>query len=95
MTPITPTALAYTPFVDPISASGLFDTHTWWWLLIIPMALGVAAAYKAVRVLDMKTYPKQVAFFTIQILLGIGALGLAAVLLLNYIIPFITPMPTP
>jgi hypothetical protein len=33
----------YRPFIDPIQVHGL------WWLMVIPMALGVAVVYKAVR----------------------------------------------
>ena len=33
----------YRPFIDPIQIHGL------WWLLVVPMALGVAVVYKAVR----------------------------------------------
>src|SRR5947207_3901930 len=30
--------LAYTPFIDPINA------HRWWYLLLVPLALGIAVA---------------------------------------------------
>lgn len=33
----------YRPFIDPIQVHGL------WWLMVIPLALGVAVVYKAVR----------------------------------------------
>ncbi len=34
---------AYRPFIDPIQVHGL------WWLMVVPMAFGVAVVYKAVR----------------------------------------------
>ncbi len=41
----------YRPFIDPIQVHGL------WWLMVIPMALGVAVVYKAVRVSNPGTAP--------------------------------------
>ena len=80
--------LAYRPFLDPI----LVFNEYWFWL-IIPLALGIAAAYKAVRVLDMKTYPREVGVFTVQIIVGILALGIAALVIIEYLLPIIAPMP--
>jgi len=83
--PIAP--LAYTPFLDPLPIN-----HDWFWLLL-PLALGIASAYKAVRVLDLREFPKEVAVFTVQIVVGILGLGLAAFLIIEYLLPVIAPMP--
>ncbi len=58
------TLLAYRPFLDPI------DLHRYWFVLIFPMAFFIALAYKAVRVPDLRTMPREVAVMTIQIVLG-------------------------
>ena len=79
--------LAYRPFLDPLPLN-----QYWFWLLI-PLALFIAAGYKAVRVLDMRDYPRDVAVFTVQIIVGILLLGLAALGLIEYLLPIIAPMP--
>jgi hypothetical protein len=77
--------LAYTPFIDPI------DAHRWWYVLLIPMALGVAIAYKAVRVADLKDFPRQVAIMTVQIVVAMIALGAASYVFVQFIAPMIVP----
>jgi hypothetical protein len=47
-----PSVLAWTPFLQP--APGV---QHWWWLLVLPMALGVAMAYKAIRVRTLAEWP--------------------------------------
>ena len=37
---------SYRPFIDPI------QVHELWWLMVVPLALGVAVVYKAVRMRD-------------------------------------------
>lgn len=79
--------LAYTPFLDPLPVN-----HYWFWLLL-PLALGIASAYKAVRVLELREFPREVAVFTVQIVVGILGLGLAAFLVIEHLLPLIAPMP--
>lgn len=81
---LTPT-LAWRPFLDPI------ELHSHWYLLLIPLTIGIAAAYKAVRVPEMKDYPKQVVVMSVQIFLGMIALGAGAFLLINFILPLVAP----
>lgn len=69
--------LAWRPFLDPL------DLHRWWYLLLIPIALGVSMAYKAVRVRDLGTYPWQVGMMTVQVVLGMIALAFAAHLIVE------------
>jgi hypothetical protein len=78
--------LAYRPFIDPI------DAHRLWFLLLIPLALGVSVAYKAVRVEDLRTYWRQVITMTMQIVVGIIALGAASYLIIQHILPAVVPM---
>jgi hypothetical protein len=75
--------LAYTPFIDPINA------HKWWYLLLIPVALLVSIAYKAVRVESMKDYPKEVAVMTVQIVVVMMLLGVASFLFVEKVLPLI------
>ena len=79
--------LAYTPFVDPI------DAHRWWFVLLVPMCLGVALAYKSVRCGDLSHYPRQVLVMTAQVLAGIIALALGMLVLVRFVLPLIAPMP--
>ena len=80
--------LAYTPFIDPIQSLNEY----WFWLLL-PLAIGIAAAYKSVRVLDLRDYPRDLIVFSIQIVVGILLLGLAALGIIEYLLPVIAPMP--
>ena len=80
-------SLAYTPFIDPINA------HDWWYLLLVPLALGIAVVYKAVRMPTLESYPKQVLIFSAQIVLGVVLLGAASFLFIQFVLPAIAPMP--
>jgi len=75
--------LAYTPLIDPI------DLHKHWYLLLIPMALGIALAYKAVRVDDLRDYPRQVAVMTVQVVVAMISLGAASYFFVQYLVPLI------
>ncbi|MBX3382680.1 MAG: hypothetical protein KF864_04125 [Phycisphaeraceae bacterium] len=77
--------LPWRPFIDPI------DVHRAWYLLIVPLALGISIVYKAVRVGDMRQYPRQVAVMTVQIIGAMALLGLASYLLIEHIVPAIFP----
>lgn len=77
-------ALAYTPFIDPI------DLHGVWFWLLLPLAILIAVAYKAVRVPEMSKYVRQTALFSAQIIFGIIGLYIASIITLNYILPAIT-----
>ncbi|MEL6739870.1 MAG: hypothetical protein AAFP26_04375 [Planctomycetota bacterium] len=79
--------LAYTPFIDPLPIQSV------WYLTLPLLALGVAMAYKAVRVRELSRYPAQVVMFTFQILGGVIALGLLAILVIDILLPLISPMP--
>jgi hypothetical protein len=45
------TLLAWIPFVDPLN--GLQST---WYVLLIPLAFGIAMSYKAMRVASLQNY---------------------------------------
>ena len=76
--------LAYTPFIDPL------DLHAVWYLLLPPLALLIAIAYKAARIPDLGVYWKQTFFFTLQILAGIVGLYILFLLMVNVALPALT-----
>ncbi len=61
----------YRPFIDPI------QVHGWWWVMVVPMALGVAVVYKAVRVRDLSGwgYWLGVLRMMVEIIAGMALLG--------------------
>jgi hypothetical protein len=80
------TVLAWRPFLDPL------DLHAVWYLLLIPLSLGIAVAYKAVRVRNMDRYWSQVGMMAAQIVCSIIGLGLLAYVILIVIAPRLLPM---
>lgn len=95
--------LAYIPFVDPIStlwpgaySSALFVNV----YCLIAVAFFTSVAYKALRFQDFEgpigsvlvLFFRHALVMTVQIVLGIWALGLAVFLVVHYIVPFIAPM---
>ncbi len=77
--------LAWIPFLEPMTWF-----HRWWYLLLIPLALGISIAYKAIRVQTLRGFWLQVLIMTSQIVLGVVALGLAVALFVELAIPAIT-----
>lgn len=78
--------LAYRPFLDPAS---YFQKK--WYLLLVPLSLGVAVAYKAVRTHDMKDYWREVLVMTVQIVLGMIGLGISTYLVVQHVVPLVVP----
>jgi len=73
--------LAYTPFIDPL------DLHDLWFLLLLPLGVLIAMAYKAVRVPDMGDYWRQTGKFALQIVGGIVGLYAFSLVVLNVLLP--------
>ncbi len=63
--------LAWRPFLDPIAID------RYWLLLILPMALGVAIVYKALRIDDLRQLPRKAAGLAAQIILYMALAALA------------------
>lgn len=78
-------SLAYRPFLEPL------HIERYWYLLIVPISFFIAMAYKAVRVSDLRRYWLGVGVLTVQIVLGMAALGVFAFLFVQYIAPTIVP----
>lgn len=80
-------AASWRPFLDPI------DLHGLWFLLLIPLALGIAVVYRAVRVADFHNYWGRVAALTVQIVVSMVLLGIASYLFIQVAVPMLLPMP--
>lgn len=76
--------LAWTPFLQP--APGV---QHWWWMLVIPMALGVSMAYKAIRVQELSQWPKAVARMTLQIIAAVVGIAIGLYLLVIVLLPML------
>jgi hypothetical protein len=74
--------LACIPFLQP--APGV---QHWWWLLVIPMALGVSMAYKAIRVKSLADWPKAVVSMAAQIVAAMIAIAIGLYLLVIVLLP--------
>ncbi|MCC6284701.1 MAG: hypothetical protein IT439_05280 [Phycisphaerales bacterium] len=79
--------LASIPFVDPL------NLHAQWFLLLVPLALFVSMAYKAVRLPTLAGYWRQVGIMSTQIVVGMAMLGLVLYMLTQWILPMVLPMP--
>jgi len=69
--------LAARLFIDPL------DLHTWWWILLVPMAWFLSMAYKAVRVPNLDGYWRQVTSMAVQVVLAMVALSVVAFLIIE------------
>lgn len=78
--------LAWRPFLDPL------DLNSYWYFLLIPLALGISIAYKAVRVRNMDRYWPNVLTMTAQVVGSIVGLGILAYVVLILIVPRLIPM---
>lgn len=76
-------AMAYMPFVTP-----MMWVHDWWYLLLLPLALGISMIWKALRVSPLSEYWRQVIVMTIQIIVAMIVLAIA----LNVFVQVIVPM---
>ncbi|MCC6321811.1 MAG: hypothetical protein IT438_10310 [Phycisphaerales bacterium] len=83
--PAAPAAadLPWRPFIDPI------NVHESWFLLLVPMAFGVAVVYKAVRMQELNRYWMHVIYMTAQIVIAMILLGAATYLIVIRFAPFI------
>jgi len=78
--------LAWTPFLEPMNAM-----QTCWYLLLIPMAIGISVIYRSLRETSYSVYWRSVFVMTMQIVVGIAALSLAVGLFVQLAIPLINP----
>jgi phosphatidylglycerophosphate synthase len=87
--------LAYRPFLDPLDASPL------WWAFLVPLALLIAIAYKAVRMREIEgmgpewkgALARSVVLMALQIIASIVLLWVASYFVILKLLPIIAPMP--
>jgi len=78
--------LAYTPFLDPIDANGI------WWAMLPPLAILIAVVYKALRLATLRGYGWQVLLMAGQIVLAMLLLGAGAYLFIQHVAPMVLPV---
>lgn len=78
------TVLAWSPFLQP--APGV---QHWWWLLVIPMALGVSLSYKAIRTGDLRRFPRDVTVMAIQIVASMVGIAIGLYILVLVLLPLL------
>lgn len=74
--------LAWTPFLEPMPAAGRY-----WWTFLLPLALLLSMAWKAVRLPRMEHYWRDVLSMTGQILAAIVALAIGLYILMILVMP--------
>ena len=74
--------IAWVPFVEPMRGMQPF-----WFLLLIPLAFGIAVIYKALRMDDLHRFWRQALITTVAIVGGVVGLGLLFAMLVQWIIP--------
>ncbi len=65
------------PFFQPL------PVWNYWYLLLLPLCLGVAIVYKSIKCASMKQVPRQAAEITFWIILGMGAAAAALAVLVK------------
>lgn len=74
--------LAWQPFLQPAPA-----VERWWWLLIIPTAIGISLAYKATRTAELERLPREVVRMSVQIVAAMVGIALALYLVVIVLLP--------
>ena len=74
--------LAYIPFIEPLPAA-----HRYWWLLIVPLAIGVAMSWKSVRLKTLEHYWRDVISMSVQIVLGVAGIAFGLFILIQFVLP--------
>lgn len=79
-------ALAYVPFLDPLPGVTQF-----WWVLVVPLAFGVAMSWKAVRgpslARGLGSYWKAVVTMAVQVVLTVVGIAAGLFILVQWLLP--------
>ena len=78
------TTFAWVPFMQPLPGV----QANWLWLLPI-LIFGIAMMYKAVRVVDLATYWREVGTMTMQVLLAFLGLATGVFIIVQWIVPLL------
>lgn len=73
--------LGYRPFLDPISA------QQWWWLFVIPLIIGIAIVYKALRLPDLDRFWFNVTKMSLQIMIVMVVMSVILYLVVERVLP--------
>ena len=81
------TALAYTPFVDPLTewSQGVVDV---WWLTLPLLAFATAIAYKATRSERLGKFWRSVIVMTLQITLAMLGIVVLIGVIAEVVVPY-------
>lgn len=71
----------YTPFLDPL------DLQRGWWALLVPLAVLISIAWKAVRVSSFRAFWRPVLVMSTQIVLAMVGLAVGAYVVVEVIVP--------
>ena len=63
--------LAYTPFLQPLPGA-----WNYWYLLLVPLCIGVAVVYKTIKCRTMDLVPREAAVIALWILIGMVSAAL-------------------
>lgn len=78
--------VAYVPFLDPLPGV----TH-FWWVLVVPLAFGVAMSWKAVRgpslAQGLAVYWKSVTVMTVQVVLAVVGIAVGLFIIVQQLLP--------
>lgn len=77
-------AVAWIPLIDPLPSAGAM-----WWLLAIPLALGISMIHKAWRMPTLDGYGRQVLVMTTQIVVAMFAMALGLGVLIQVVLPML------
>ncbi|MBU3727661.1 MAG: hypothetical protein FGM37_00205 [Phycisphaerales bacterium] len=75
-------AIAWIPFLEPIRGIG-----NAWWLLSIPLIVGISIAYKSIRAGSVERFWGQVAWFSLRVMLIMIALTIGLYVLVRIVLP--------
>lgn len=74
--------MAWVPFIEPIRGIG-----NAWWLLSIPLIVGISIAYKSIRAASVERFWSQVAWFSVRVMLIMAALTVGLFVLVRIVLP--------
>ena len=74
---MTGVALAFRPFLDPLPVWGV------WYLLIVPLSVGIATVWKSIKCRTMAEVPRAAAVLVAWVIGGFAAAAAALVVLIK------------
>jgi hypothetical protein len=76
--------LAWMPFVQPMPGA-----LQWWWAWVVPIVVLVSVTWKAIRLTSLERYWREVGWMSGQILLGMLALAVGLIALVQWVVPLL------